>query len=54
MFLGGKSSKKSWEVIAVVQVKDSGLDQGDGTGNGETQSILGTFCRKKPYNLLID
>lgn len=52
--LGGKSSKKIWEVIAVVQVKDSGLDQGDGNGNGETQAVLGTFCRKSPYNLLID
>lgn len=38
--LRGKSSKNSWEVIAVVQGKDAGLDQGMAMGIVRYSQIL--------------
>lgn len=46
--LGAKSSKNSWEVMAVVQLKDSGLHHGDGNGNGEIRSNSRCILKVEP------
>lgn len=48
MFLGTKADKNSWEVTAVVQVKDCVLDQGGGNGNGEIWPNSGFILKVEP------